>query len=153
MKKQIFGKKLQRDTNERKGLFKSLISSLILDESIKTTKAKAQAVRSSIEKLVTKVKKAEAKKVQFFQGSLSNEVFQKLKNDISLRFKTRNGGYTRIIKIGARLKDNAQMVILEWVEKSLLKKEKKTEVLEPEKLALESKVKTVVKIPKKIKEK
>ena len=57
MKKHISGRKLQRDTNERKALFKSLMSSLVLHESITTTEAKAKAVKGAIEKIVTKAKK------------------------------------------------------------------------------------------------
>lgn len=118
MKKKIFGKKLKRDTNERKGLFKSLMSELVLREQIKTTSLKAKAIRSEIERLVTKLKKSDIAKSKLFQGSLSYEVFTKLRDNIAPRFVNRNGGYTRVIKMAPRVRDNAEMVILEWTEKS-----------------------------------
>lgn len=57
MKKNVFGRQLKRDINERKALFKNLLTSLVLEEQIKTTHAKAQAIRSAADKLVTKAKK------------------------------------------------------------------------------------------------
>ncbi len=57
MRKNVFGRKLKRDKNERKALFKSLMSALVLNERIKTSEAKAKAIRPEIEKLVTKAKK------------------------------------------------------------------------------------------------
>ncbi len=150
MKKKVFGKKLKRDTNERKGLFKSLISSLVLYEKIKTTKPKAQAIRSDVEKLVTKLKNAEIAKARMFQGDLEEKVFNKLYKDISPRFKNRNGGYTRIIKIGNRVRDNAETVILEWVEKpNLESKVQNSELKNKEKLETETKIQTELKKEKK----
>jgi len=120
MRKHISGRKLQRDTNERKALFKSLMSSLVLHESITTTEAKAKAVKGAIEKIVTKAKKQakQAKQAErILRAHFSDSVLKKLINDIAPRFANRPGGYTRIIKLGNRLQDNAKMVKLEWVEK------------------------------------
>ncbi len=117
MRKKIFGKQLQRDTKERKALFNSLMSALIIDESIKTTEAKAKAVKGEIEKIVTKAKKGEAYAEQFLQRYFTAEVLKKLVTDVAPRFTNRQGGYTRIIRVGHRVRDNANMVILEWVEK------------------------------------
>jgi large subunit ribosomal protein L17 len=117
MRKQVFGRKLQRDTNERKALFKSLMTSLIEKESIKTTEAKAKAVKGEMEKLVTKARDNGVQAERALQAYFSAPVMRKLINDIAPRFVGRPGGYTRIVKISNRLRDNAKMVVLEWVEK------------------------------------
>jgi len=117
MKKSIFGKKLKRDTNERKALFKSLMTSLVLKESIRTTEAKAKAIKPEIDKMVTHAKKGTNASMQKIHGSLSHIALDKFVSNVAPRFKDRNGGYTRIIKLGGRVGDEAKMVILEWVEK------------------------------------
>src|SRR5882762_3358277 len=116
MKNQIFGRQLQRDTHERKALFNSLMSALIVHESIKTTEAKAKAIKGQIEKFVTKAK-TDSQAQRRLQAHFSHDVLQKLLNDVAPRFVNRPGGYTRIIRLGKRLRDNAKMVMLEWVEK------------------------------------
>lgn len=133
MKKNVFGRKLKRDKNERTALFKSLMSALILNESIKTTEAKAKAIRPQIEKLVTKAKTAEKGSLQVLEKNLSKQAFDKIVKEIGPRFVKRAGGYTRIIKLGERFGDNSPFVLMEWVEKAPVdqvaapvKKEKKT---------------------------
>ncbi len=157
MRKQVFGRKLQRDTNERKALFKSLMTSLIEKESIKTTEAKAKAVKGEMEKLVTKARDNGAQAERALQAYFSAPVMRKLISDIAPRFVGRPGGYTRIIKIGNRLRDNAKMVVLEWVEKPAAKTAKTVkaaEKVEAEKTVETPKKKTVKKAEKKeIKEK
>lgn len=118
MKKNVFGKKLGRDKDERKALFKSLMSSLILKESIKTTEAKAKAIRPEIERLVTKAKNLEKGAENVLHKSLSKEAFDKITKEIGPRFAKRQGGYTRIIRLGERFGDNSPLVIIEWVEKA-----------------------------------
>lgn len=131
MRKRIFGKKLKRTTNQRKALFKSLAQALFLHGRIKTTEAKAKSVKGEVEKLITIAKKHETNAPQFLQRSVPQKTAEAIIK-IAPVFKDRAGGYTRIIKIGARTKDNAPMVILELVEKlpetTILdeKKEKKT---------------------------
>ncbi len=118
MKKQIFGRQLKRDTNERKALFKGLVSSLTMYERIETTEEKAKAIRSHVEKLVTKAKTNDTNHARtLLQAYLTNEALQKMLTDIAPRNASRPGGYTRILKIGNRFSDNASMVIMEWVEK------------------------------------
>ncbi len=117
MRKKIFGRQLQRDINERKALFKSLMTSLILKESIKTTEAKAKAIRAEIEKLTTKAKTDGQNAERALSAYFAAPVMRKLINEIAPRFATRPGGYTSIIKTGNRLRDNAKMVVIEWVEK------------------------------------
>lgn len=116
MRKQVFGRKFKRDRNERQALFKGLISSLVMHERIQTTEEKAKAIRSQTEKLVTKAKKqGDASRVHL-QEFLNGNALAKMINDIGPRFANRNGGYTRIIKTGNRIKDNAAMAIIEWTE-------------------------------------
>jgi large subunit ribosomal protein L17 len=117
MRKQIFGRQLQRDANERKALFKSLMESLILEERITTTEAKAKAIKGSIERLVTKARKG-AVAERLLQPYFHMNAVKKLVTDIAPRFVNRPGGYTRIVKIGNRTHDNAKIVMMEWVEKT-----------------------------------
>src|SRR5258708_7429140 len=103
MKKNVFGRKLKRDTNERKALFKNLLTSLVLHERIKTT-----------------AKKGEQRAYQNLAPQINHDAVIKLINEIAPRFATRQGGYTRIIKTGRRISDNAPMAILEWTERKRL---------------------------------
>lgn len=120
MRKNIFGRQFKRDTNERKALFKGLASSLVLHERIQTTEEKAKAVKPLVEKLVTTAKKGDLKAHSLLQPYLNAQALKKMMEDTGPRFKDRPGGYTRIIKIGPRLQDNASVVILEWVEKPVI---------------------------------
>ncbi len=125
MKKNVFGRRFKRDTNERKALFKGLMSSLVLKERIKTTEEKAKSIRGQVEKLVTKVMKKNSESLSSSLGKyLTPPAMQKMIAEIGPRFKDRNGGYTRIIHMGNRFSDNASMVIMEWVEGEEIKNEK-----------------------------
>lgn len=117
MRKNVFGKQLKRDKNERTALFKGLLSALVLEESIKTTEAKAKAIHAEADKLVKKARKEQMLAKRLLSMHLIPEAMEKMITDVAPRFDGRKGGYTRIIKLGNRLKDNAAMVILEWVEK------------------------------------
>lgn len=117
MRKNVFGRKLQRDINERKALFNSLMRELVIRERIQTTEAKAKAIKADVEKAVTKAKKNPILAKQRLQAYFGMPVVKKLVDEITPRFSKRQGGYTRIIHIGSRLNDNAKMVILEWTEK------------------------------------
>lgn len=125
MKKHVFGRKLKRDANERKALFKNLLTSLVLQERISTTEAKAKAIRSAADKLITKAKKAHSAgsgqggdaAYRALHPEVNQEAVVKLISDLGPRFASRQGGYTRIIKIGKRrVSDNAPMVYMEWTE-------------------------------------
>ena len=119
MRKNVFGRQFSRDTNQRKSLFKSLISSLILQESIKTTLEKAKAIKGDVDKIVNKAKKGDMTlKIQLLQLHLGADAMNKVIKDIAPRFKDRTSGYTRIIKLGRRFSDNAAMALMEWVIKS-----------------------------------
>lgn len=120
MRKNVFGKQLSRDANERKALFKTLASSLVMVERVETTEAKAKALRPYVEKLITKAKKRGLASRQFIDPFLSQDATNKVVTDLSVRFAKREGGYTRIIKVGNRFFDNAPVVVMEWVEKGTL---------------------------------
>jgi len=119
MRKNVFGRQFSRDTNQRKSLFKSLISSLILQESIETTLEKAKAIKGDVDKIINKAKRGDGKlAVQLLQRSLGIEALNKVIKDLAPRFTDRTSGYTRIIRLGRRFSDNAPMVVMEWVVKS-----------------------------------
>lgn len=118
MRKNVFGRQFSRDANQRKSLFKSLISSLILKESIQTTLEKAKAIKGDADKIINKAKRGnEELAIQLLQRSLGIEARNKVIKDLAPRFKDRTSGYTRIIKLGRRFSDNAPMAIIEWVVK------------------------------------
>jgi len=117
MRHRVFGRKLNRNFNQRKALFRSLIIALVNKGRIKTTEAKAKAIRPFVDKIITKVKGGTLKDRRWVLSKIPNkEVVEKLFKEIGLMFSSRNSGFTRIIKIGGRSGDLANMVILEWVE-------------------------------------
>jgi large subunit ribosomal protein L17 len=118
----------------RKALRRSMVTSLFRYERIRTTKAKALEIRRSAEKLITRAKVDSVHNRRLASARLYDEgVVAKLFTDIALRMKERPGGYTRIIKLGERAGDAAEIVILELVDYKLDteslgdKKAKKTE--------------------------
>lgn len=132
----IFGKKLSRTANERKALIRNLMRSLILHGSIKTTKAKAQAARSEIEKLITKAKKnTDAAKRDVLAHLPDKKVVKQLYSMVDTRFAARSSGYTRIVKLGVRAGDASEQVVLGFVDeevKAEVVTTKKTEKTEKE---------------------
>ncbi|HSX09296.1 MAG TPA: 50S ribosomal protein L17 [Candidatus Saccharimonadales bacterium] len=117
MKKQVFGRHFKRDANERKALFKNLLTSLVIEERITTTEAKAKAIRGAADKLVTKAKKGGPDAFRSLAPDVRYDAVAKLINTIAPRFVNRQGGYTRIIKVGHRVADNAPQVVMEWVDR------------------------------------
>jgi large subunit ribosomal protein L17 len=104
----------------RKALHRSMVTSLFRYERIRTTKTKAQAVRRSAEKLITRAKVDSVHNRRLASARLYDEgIVAKLFTDIALRMKERPGGYTRILKLGERLGDAAEMVFLELVDYKL----------------------------------
>ncbi len=142
MRKNVFGRKLKRDKNERKALFKSLMSALVLRERIKTSEAKAKAIRPEIEKLVTKAKKGGNAAKLVIEKSLTRDAFEKIVKEIAPRFEKRAGGYTRLIKLGKRFGDDAPVVVMEWTEVA--------QAIVPVQNAVEAKPKKAEKVAKKV---
>ena len=123
MRHQVAGRILGRDTTHRKALFRNLIKSLYTHERIMTTEAKARAIRAEAEKLITKAKHglAEGGNRVHAQRQLvavlnDKTLAKKVFDEFAPRYATRNGGYTRMIKLGKRQGDAADMVILELVD-------------------------------------
>jgi large subunit ribosomal protein L17 len=111
---------LERMAAHRKALHRSMVTSLFRYERIRTTKAKALAIRRSAEKLITRAKVDSVHNRRIVSARLYDEgIVAKLFTDIALRMKERPGGYTRIIKLGGRAGDAAEVVILELVDYKL----------------------------------
>ena len=111
------GKKLGRDSAHRKALYANLACSLIEHGRIKTTEAKAKAVKPYAEKMITLGRRGDLHaRRQALAELRSQEVVHKLFAEIAPRMADRPGGYTRIIKIGHRQGDAAEMVYLELVD-------------------------------------
>ena len=113
--------KLGRKTEHRKALLANQVCSLIEHQRIKTTLAKAKAVRPLAEKMVTLGKKGSihARRTAFAVLRQKDAV-KKLFDDIAPRSAERNGGYTRIIKLGQRKSDAAPIAFLEWVDATVV---------------------------------
>ncbi|MGA9192942.1 MAG: 50S ribosomal protein L17 [Anaerolineales bacterium] len=124
MRHGVSGKHLGRSSAHRTALRRNLITELFRHERIKTTQAKAQAVRGQAEKLITLAKRGNAAgeavavnaRRRATAGLNDVEIVKKLFDDIAPRYSERNGGYTRVLKLGPRLGDAAEMVLLELVE-------------------------------------
>ena len=109
-------KKFGRSMEHRKMLMKSLVTNLILAESIKTTLPKAKEARKDAEKMVTIAKKGDLAARRLAASRLVQPAaVQKLFAEIAPAMKDRQGGYTRIVKLGARKGDATEMCILQWV--------------------------------------
>jgi large subunit ribosomal protein L17 len=121
------GFKLGRLTQHRWALFRNLLVALFRHERITTTEAKAKAVRGLAEHMVTLAKRENLHaRRQVLSMVPDAEVVGTLFDTIAARFSDRNGGYTRIIKLGQRPGDNAPMVLLELVDRAEDGKERKT---------------------------
>ena len=111
------GKKLGRDSSHRKALYSNLTCSLFEHGRIRTTEAKAKAVKPYAEKMITLGKRGDLHARRLAMAELrSNDIVHQLFLNVAPRFAERNGGYTRIIKLGPRQGDNAPMVLLELVD-------------------------------------
>ena len=126
MKHRVAGKKLARDRSHRQALFKNLLSALILHGEIKTTESKAKVIQRLFEKLVTKSKLKTVHARRTVGIHLNNRrVINKLVDEVTPQFKNRASGFTRIIRLGKRQGDDAQMVRLALVEKPEAKEKPK----------------------------
>lgn len=115
MKHQSKGRKLGRKKDQRRALIKSLLNSLAKYGKIETTEAKAKELRPKIEKLVTRAKTNTLANRRILNRYLKETLTKKMIEEIGPRYKERKGGYTRIIKMGARRKDATPMAIIEFV--------------------------------------
>jgi large subunit ribosomal protein L17 len=109
--------KLSRDTAHRKALLSNLSKQLIAHERIKTSQAKAKAVKPEVEKLITLAKRGDLHARRQALSALGQDKFtvHKLFEEVAPRYGERTGGYTRIVKLGPRRSDSTEMVYLELV--------------------------------------
>ena len=124
MRHQIAGYRLGRTSGARLALRRNLIKQFFTHERIQTTRAKAAAIRGDAERMITIARNSanasDAEKVSARRLVASklgdNQVIKRLFDEIAPRFANRPGGYTRVLKLGPRMGDSAEMVILELVE-------------------------------------
>lgn len=118
MRHNVFGRKLNRDHNHRKALFRNLVASLVEYGSITTTMAKAKSVQAMADKLMTKAKVGDVHNQRMIGRFLTKRALVgKMVNELAPLTKSRTSGFTRIIKADFRRGDQAEMVQLEWVDK------------------------------------
>jgi large subunit ribosomal protein L17 len=124
MRHQISGYRLGRSSGARVALRRNLIKQFFIHERIQTTKTKAAAIRGEAERLITiarnsangsEIDKVNARRLVTSKLG-DNQVIKRLFDEIAPRFASRPGGYTRVLKLGPRMGDAAEMVILELVE-------------------------------------
>jgi len=120
MRHKIKGKKLNRNSPHRKAMFANMAVSLVMNEQIKTTLAKAQVLRPYIEKLVTKaIKGTLAARRDIISRIKDKTATKKLISVLAARYKSRPGGYTRAIKAGFRYGDRAPIAYVEFVNRDI----------------------------------
>ena len=113
-------KKLNRTSEHRKALLKNMLNSLVKYEQIKTTLPKAKFLKPQADKLITLGKKDTLNNTKILVSKLQDiKSANKVKKTLSKRYEKRLGGYTRIIKAGFRYGDNAQMAIIEFVDRDV----------------------------------
>src|ERR1700676_1439993 len=123
MRHKVAGYKLKRNVSARRALFRGLVTSMIEHERIITTVPKAKAVRPLVEKMITLAKRdtlhSRRQAAQFLE---TPEALKKLFDKLGTRFGQRNGGYTRVVRLGNRKGDGAEQAMLELVGSELVKR-------------------------------
>ena len=151
MRHKVGFNRLDRKQSHRKAMLRNMAISLLRYERIETTKAKALEVRKVVEKMITRAKTDSVHDRRIIAKDVNDKaVLNKLFTEISPMFAERKGGYTRILKIGLRKGDAAEMVILELVEKTAApekaaKKDKKQDKKVVEEKVVEEVAETVAK--------
>jgi large subunit ribosomal protein L17 len=126
------GKKLGRDSAHRKALYANLAGALIEHGRIRTTVTKAKAVKPIAEQMITLGRRGDLHARRQATSFLrSRDVVHKLFAEVAPLFKDRPGGYTRIVKIGPRAGDSAEMAYLELVDEAYVEKEREARTPEP----------------------
>jgi large subunit ribosomal protein L17 len=121
MRHRNYGRKLGRNTSHRRALVRNLVTSLILEERIKTTLAKAKAARSIAEEMITLGKRGDLHARRLAAAyCMKAAAVKKLFEDVAPRYAGRSGGYTRIVRAGWRKGDGADVAVLELVGTDVL---------------------------------
>ncbi len=117
MRHRIAGQRLGRSSAHRKSLFRNLTTDLFRHERIRTTEAKAKAIRPQAERLITLAKRGDLHSRRLAARDVQDpEVLRKLFDDLAERYEDREGGYVRVHKLGPRKGDAAPLVLLSLVE-------------------------------------
>ncbi len=117
MRHRVRKKNFGRNTNQRKALFRNLIVNLLMHERIETTVTKAKTVKTLAEKVITLGKKGDLHSKRLALSYVPNRAaVAKLFGEIAPRLSKRNGGYLRVVKTRTRLKDQAPLAVLEFVD-------------------------------------
>ncbi len=116
MRHKVSGRRLERSKSHRRALYRNLVTDLLSHEKIKTTEPKAKEIQGMSEKMITLGKKGGLHAYrQALSFIIDEKVVEKVFSDIAPRYAERNGGYTRIVKLGHRPGDDAPMVQIELV--------------------------------------
>ena len=119
MKPRVVGRRLDRTTEHRTAMFRNLVTSLFRHERIRTTTPKAKEIKRFADRFITLAKQGTPHARRLANRDVRDvEVLNKLFETLGPRFKSRPGGYTRIIRIGRRVGDAADMAVIELVERS-----------------------------------
>jgi large subunit ribosomal protein L17 len=116
MRHAVHGRKLGRTSAHRRALFRNQLASLVEHERITTTVEKAKELRPIAEKMVTQGKRGTVEARRRVRRMIDRHLVKKLFDDIAPRFAEREGGYTRILKLGPRKGDGAEMALIEFVD-------------------------------------
>ena len=143
MRHSISGRKLSRNTDERKRLLVVLVRNLLVHDSMVTSFAKAKSVQPIVEKLITKAKSETVADVRRVEAALGDRVMaENLIEEAKTRFANRTSGFTRVIKLGKRLGDATDTAMISFVDAKII-----AEVIKPKKA--EKKVEKPSKVEKK----
>jgi large subunit ribosomal protein L17 len=119
MRHRVKGRKLTRTSSHRRATLRNLATSLFQHERVETTTAKAKELRPFAEKLITLARRGDLHARRLAARGISDaEVLGKLFDEIGPRFKERPGGYTRVLKVGNRRGDSAEMSLIELVDRA-----------------------------------
>ncbi|MCL4367377.1 50S ribosomal protein L17 [Patescibacteria group bacterium] len=126
MRHKVYGKHLSRNKNQRTALYRSLIRNLFLQESIQTTETKAKAIKGLADRLIVKSKQnTNAAKLVVTSTIPQKEVSDKLFKEIAPRYQNRQSGFTTMVRLGKRLGDGAEMVLISLIKADEIKQDKK----------------------------
>lgn len=116
MRKLNKGRKLSMKKGPRTALLRTMVNSFLLHEKIQTTEAKAKELRPVAEKMITRAKVDSVANRRLLSAKLTPEMVKKAFEELAPRYKERQGGYTRILKLGPRNSDGARMAIIEFIK-------------------------------------
>jgi large subunit ribosomal protein L17 len=119
MKHRVVGRRLDRTTEHRTAMFRNMVTSLLRHERIETTTPKAKELKRIADKIITLAKRGSPHHRRLANRDVRDvEVLNKLFGPIAQRFAARPGGYTRLVRVGRRAGDNAEMAVIELVERT-----------------------------------